>query len=122
MIMTVTTIIRNGNRSVTFQKTRYRWRSAMAELILTPEEQDAALWTDLDDAALGAIVRRHIVTMQEVSTQMDRTIEMSAAILLCFATIDSNGTAATLNLEGLTRDGIDHGNWTVFVRKRGVDE
>ena len=94
----------------------------MAKLILTPEEQDAALWTDLDDAALGAIVRKHIVTMQEASTQMNRTIEMSAALLLCFVTIDNNGTAATLNLEGLTRDGIDYGNWTIFVRKRGVHE
>jgi hypothetical protein len=57
----------------------------MAQLIMTDAERAALLWTDLDDAALGALLRKKIAFLQTAAEQMDRTVTMAAGLLLCCA-------------------------------------
>lgn len=42
----------------------------MAELILTNEEKAAALWSDLDDAALGKLVKNQIAFLSDSAAQL----------------------------------------------------
>ena len=54
----------------------------MAELILTEEEKAAALWSDLDDAALGKLVKKKIALLTSAAEQLDRVTTFAAAMLL----------------------------------------
>lgn len=55
----------------------------MAELILNDEEKAAELWSDLDDAALGKLVKKQIYTIAKSADQLDRAALVSAAVLIC---------------------------------------
>lgn len=91
--------------------------STMAELVLTTAERDAALWTDLDDAALGAIVRKKISVLQTAAAQMDRTTTLAAALLLCCAAAEADASEMTMDLSAVTQGGRDFGDWSVVASR-----
>jgi hypothetical protein len=90
----------------------------MAELILTEEEKAAALWSDLDDAALGKLVKKQIAVITNAAEQMDRTTLFSAALLICCGAAEVNAGKAEFDIEGVTQDGRDFGDWTVVATKK----
>jgi len=87
----------------------------MAELILTDDERAAKLWSDLDDAALGKVVKKKIAHLTGVAEQLDQITVSAAAILLCFAAIEQHASVVTIELDGLTQAGREFGNWKVVV-------
>lgn len=89
----------------------------MAELILTDEEKAAALWSDLDDAALGKLVKRKIALITDVAAQLDQVTTFSAAIMLCLAAHEANTTEVAFELDGLSRGEIKIGDWRVVAMK-----
>lgn len=90
----------------------------MAELILTEEEKAAALWSDLDDAALGKLLKKKIASITNAAEQMDETTLYAAALLICCGAAEFNAAKAEFELEGVTRAGRDFGDWTVVATKR----
>lgn len=90
----------------------------MAQLVLTEEEKAAELWTDLDDQALGALLRKKLIVFKTAAEQMDRAITMTAALLLCCDAAEAGATELTVNLDGVTQAGRDFGDWEIVaVRK-----
>lgn len=90
----------------------------MAELILTEQEMARSNWSDLDDNALGKILRRNIVGLQTVSEQFNRADHLTAGLLLCAMAHESNADALELTLDNVTFDGEEIGHWSVTVRKQ----
>ena len=70
----------------------------MAELILTEEEKAAALWSDLDDAALGKLVKKKIALLTSAAEQLDRVTTFAAAMLLCCAASEQNASEIALEI------------------------
>lgn len=73
----------------------------MAELILTEEEIAAASWADLDDAALGRVVKKYI-SEYEAALRRDlarrvasgeTAIELTSLCLLAAVTLEAVGLA-----------------------------
>lgn len=90
----------------------------MAELILTDEEKAAALWSDLDDAALGKLVKKKISLITNAAEQLDRVTTLAAAMLLCCAASEQNASEITLEINGLTQEDREFGDWKVVAMKR----
>lgn len=89
----------------------------MAELILTDAEKAAALWSDLDDAALGALVKRKISLITSCSEQLDRATTFSAAMMLCLAAKHAGTDRASFDIDGLTDAGQPLGNWRITAER-----
>ena len=89
----------------------------MAELILTDAEKAAELWTDLDDPALGALLRKKLIMLKTAAEQMDRTITMTAGLLLCCAASEAGASELTMTLEDVTQSGRDFGNWQIVAMR-----
>lgn len=89
----------------------------MAELILTDEEKAAALWSDLDDAAIGKLVKKNIATISTAAEQADRIVIQAAALLICCWAHECNATDVKFELGGVTQAGRDFGDWAVVVTK-----
>lgn len=92
----------------------------MAELHLTDAEKAAALWTDLDDAALGALLRKKLTVLQTAAAQMDKTTQMAAALLLRCDAANLGATEMGLELDSVTQDGKPFGDWRVKVSRRAA--
>lgn len=89
----------------------------MAELILTNEEKAAGLWSDLDDAALGKLLRKKICLLADAAAQLNETTTFAAAMLLCCAAAERNAGEIAFEIEGLTQAGRDFGDWKVVAVK-----
>lgn len=89
----------------------------MAELILTDKERAAALWSDLDDDALGKLVKKKIAFLTDAAEQLDRVTMWAAAMLICCNAAEMNAGSAEFDMEGLTQGGRDFGNWRVAATK-----
>ncbi|TJY57183.1 hypothetical protein E4T66_17380 [Sinimarinibacterium sp. CAU 1509] len=89
----------------------------MAQLILTDEEKAAALWSDLDDAALGALVRSKIALITDTAAQLDRVTTLAAAMLFCCAAAEENATSLEMEVAGLTQAGRAFGDWKVVATR-----
>lgn len=89
----------------------------MAELILTEEEKAAALWSDLDDAALGKLVKKKIALLTDAAAQLDRVTTFAAAMLLCCAASEQNASEIALEIDGLNQAGREFGDWKVVAVK-----
>ena len=89
----------------------------MAELILTDDEKAAALWSDLDDAALGKLVKKKIAFLADAAEQLDRVTTFAAAMLLCCAAAEQNFSELALEIDGMTQEGREFGDWLVVVMK-----
>jgi len=90
----------------------------VAELILTEEEKATELWSELDDASIGRIVKKQMQTIENSADQLRRSYDFAAALLLCCSTADQNGTELTLTLDGVTEGDREVGDWEVIVRKK----
>jgi len=87
----------------------------MAELILTDAEKAAALWSELDDAALGKLVKKKISLITSTAEQLDRITTLAAAMLLCCAASEQNASEISFEINGLIQDGRQFGNWKVMA-------
>lgn len=87
----------------------------MAELILTEEEKAAALWSDLDDAALGKLVKRKIALITDVAKQLDQVTTFSAAVMLCLAAHEASAKEVAFEIDGLAKGEISIGDWRVVA-------
>lgn len=90
----------------------------MAKLILTENEQAAALWSDLDDASLGMLVRKQLAMLSNASAQMDRTTIFAAALLICCGAAEVGDGSIELSLQDVTQAGRDFGDWTVVATRQ----
>ena len=90
----------------------------MAELILTDAEKAAELWTDLDDQALGALLRKKLIQFKTAAEQMDRAIATTAALLLCCDAAEANATELTVTVDGVTQAGREFGDWQVVATRK----
>lgn len=88
----------------------------MAELILTQAETDALSWLDLDDAALGKVIRNGMLEIAEVATENGRLLAHSAALLLVGIAAGVNADDLDLRLGGVTHADRAVGDWTIAVR------
>lgn len=91
----------------------------MAELLLTDAERAAELWTDLDDAALGSLLRKKLVVLRTAAEQMDRTIAIAAGLMLCCAAAEAGSDDITISLEGVTQAGRAFGDWKIVAVRMG---
>lgn len=89
----------------------------MAQLILTEQEKAAALWSDLDDATLGKLVKKKMALITTSAEQLDLATTFSAAFLLCCAASENNANELTFDIEGVTQEDRDFGDWRVVATK-----
>jgi hypothetical protein len=89
----------------------------MAKLILTDEEKAALLWSDLDDAALGKLVKKKIALLTDASDQLDLVTIFTAAMLLCCAASERGASQIALEIDGLTQENREFGDWKVVAMK-----
>lgn len=90
----------------------------MAQLILTEEEKAAALWSDLDDASLGRLLKKQIALITTSSAQLDRSVFFAAALLICCEAAECKASEAKFDIEGVTQAGRDFGDWTVIATRK----
>lgn len=91
----------------------------MAELILTPEEIAANDWLDLDDAALGKLVKAQALRFQTKAEELGRTYPVAAAMLLADNATSLNmqpGQTHTMRFE-LTKSDEYVGTFAVEVTR-----
>ena len=93
----------------------------MAELILSPEEKAAELWSDLDDAALGAFLRKKLHLVRTSADQMDRTVAMAAALLLCCDLAEAGASESTIEIEGVTQAGRRFGDFDIHITRKRLE-
>ncbi len=89
----------------------------MAQLILTDQEKAAALWSDLDDAELGKLVKNKIASIEDAAEQLERITTFAAALLLCCSAAELNASEIEMGIKGLTHAGREFGDWKVVVVK-----
>ena len=90
----------------------------MAKLELTQAEKDTSLWSDLDNEALGALLRYSIQGIENAAEQLERTKVLAACLILCCNTAENNAVEQTNGCLGVTSHGKDYGDWIVTVRKK----
>jgi hypothetical protein len=90
----------------------------MAELTLTDDEKKLALWSDLDDACLGKLVKKQISAITVAAEQMDRVTLFSAALLICCGAAECNADNVIYDIDCVTQDGRQFGDWTVIAIKK----
>ena len=89
----------------------------MAELILTKEEQEAETWAELDDSALGKVIKKKLFNIRKASKEQKKMMSLAAALLLCNLAVDTNADELIETLEGLTIKGKPFGDWKVTVKR-----
>lgn len=94
----------------------------MAELILTEKERTASLWSDLDAAALVKLIKKKITLITDAAEQLNYATTFAAAMLLCCAASEENTSEMTMQIDGLTQEGREFGDWTVVATKTNKPE
>ena len=89
----------------------------MAKLILTKKERKAATWCELEDESLGRVIKSMMFTIKQSSEERERLPFLSAAIMLCSATAETNPDTATVTVEGMKNKTNDFGNWKVIIKR-----
>lgn len=89
----------------------------MADLILTEDEKAAALWSDLDDAALGKLVKKKMASLTTAAEQLNLTTTFAAALLVCCPAAEESATELRMELDGITQDGREFGDWLIVATK-----
>jgi hypothetical protein len=90
----------------------------MAELILTEAEQKMDLWSEMDDDALGKMVKATLFNIQDYEGESSRIMTVSAAIILASKMHESNADTATYDIDGVTCKGEPIGDFTVTVKRK----
>lgn len=89
----------------------------MAELILTEAEKAAATWAELDDEALGKVVKATMFSIKAIAQEQDKLFVFAAATILCSEAAEANADKLTQTIEGLRRNGEPVGDWEVTIRR-----
>jgi hypothetical protein len=93
----------------------------MAKLELTKQEKAAISWLDLDDDALGKLVRRTCLELPKLmakgETEMGKIWVTSCAILMCNMAADANATEANFDLKGITLADKERGDWQITIKR-----
>lgn len=89
----------------------------MAELILTAEEKAAQDWLDLNDDALGKLVKKAALVLHDKHGSDAVT---ATAILAMLANISHrcNSTKTVYKLGGVTHGDEELGDWQVTVERK----
>jgi hypothetical protein len=88
----------------------------MAELILTKAEKEAPTYLDWSDQALGKLVRKTALMLEDEYGQ-DATYTTTVAHILIGFGLKANSTETTITLEGVTEAGKNKGDWQVTVKQ-----
>lgn len=89
----------------------------MATLILTDEEKACAHWRDLDDAALGRMVKQLMSVVQTSAQEREVALASAAALHLVCQAGAAGADEIEVRLEGVTDSGAPLGDWLVMARK-----
>ena len=87
----------------------------MAELVLTEAEKAAATWAELDDEALGRVVKAEMFRLKELADYDHKLIALAAATMLCSIAAEANADKLAVTLEGLRREDKSLGDWEVMT-------
>lgn len=90
----------------------------MAQLILSDAEKAAQLWTDLDDASLGAMLRKKLAVLDEAAMQMNMTFTVAAAMMVCCHAAETQSNELRIEVDGITQDGRAFGDWSVVATRK----
>lgn len=88
----------------------------MAELILTEAEKETLTYLDWSDEALGKMVRKTALMLEDNYGQNATYTTTVAHILIGFG-LKINATETTITLEGVTEAGENKGDWQVTVKQ-----
>ena len=87
------------------------------ELILTEEEKAAATWLELDDAAVGRMVKYNCGLIAQFCDEHERIRNMAAGLMLVTATAECNAEELTQTLHGCSSGDKEIGDWEITIRK-----
>lgn len=97
-------------------------RLRMAELILTAAEKAAHSWLDLDDAALGRIVKAKALNFLEKAKDGEQVYTVIAAMLLADYVQQEEANRMDLTFDMTSPTQPDGGEWCVSVVRVGSAE
>lgn len=66
---------------------------------------------------LGKLVKKKISFLTDAAAQLDRVTTFAAAMLLCCAAAEQNAGELALEIDGLTQEGREFGDWKVVAMK-----
>jgi hypothetical protein len=85
----------------------------MTDTNATPDMTNAMLWIELDDAALGKLVKAKIFALSTVAERLEMTETLAAALLFCCSAAEQQADTALITLEGLTQGDSKFGDWRI---------
>lgn len=90
----------------------------MAQLILTDEEKAAHSWLHLDDESLGRLVKYSALAIAGHDvTDGGKVRGMTNAIMLATMAHEANAETTTVELKGVTQDGVGIGDWRITIER-----
>lgn len=87
------------------------------ELTLTDEEKAAATWLELDDAAVGRLVKYNCSLMAKLGDERDRIRHIAAALMLVKTASACNADELTQEINNCTDGDKELGDWEITVRR-----
>jgi hypothetical protein len=88
----------------------------MAKLTLTEKEKASASYLSWNDAALGRAVKKMALDIED--HHGDQAIALSSCACMLACSSAERGIARTeINLEGLTEQDEEYGDWTIIIIK-----
>ncbi|MCW7556451.1 hypothetical protein NX722_28600 [Endozoicomonas gorgoniicola] len=88
----------------------------MAELVLTEKEKADPTYLDWSDEALGKLVKRTAIKMQDEFGQDAAHITCGAHLLISLAE-KSNSAETTLTFKGVSHAGEPKGDWKIVITR-----
>lgn len=93
----------------------------MAQLVLTKEEEEAALYTDWDDASLGRLVKHGSLHLNDLRSKMDKDVAyakfMSLAVVLIKDALEMNANYYEATMKGITNGDVSIGDWKITLKQ-----
>ena len=94
----------------------------MAELILTEEEKNAEYWADLDDEALGRVVKKMLLQIREMRKEYydeGNALRWSCAVIMMGVdAMECNADSSRMVVDGLTYQNIPIGTGSYEIELR----
>lgn len=89
----------------------------LAELILTEDEKEAATYLEWDDASLGKAVKKLAKGIGDHKGSDSMAQTACATFLACLVS-KRDAIGAEIDLDGVTDDGKDMGDWQVIIKRK----
>ncbi len=88
----------------------------MADLVLTEEEKEERSYLNWDDESLGKFVKKKAIEFEDYYGE--EVSEREAAIISLLSKVrEETGDMAMMEVEGVTIDGEDFGQWRITFEK-----